>query len=1367
MATRTISTKLAIDGESEYRASLTRINSEIKTLQSSLKLTESQFQTNANSIAALTAKGNALSNLYSAQESKVKRLREALENARSAESKYAQEKANLTARINANNQALETLRKTTGDTSSEEAALTEENKKLSQQLETCEANIVATEKGINSWQTQLNNAEIQLNDLGAEIQLNNEYLDEAQNSADGCATSIDRFGDRVSEAANKSNTLRDALASAGVIAALKQTAEAMEACVNSSIEFESAMAGVAKTTDLTQVELGTMADAIQDLSTRIPATTTEIANVVEAAGQLGIAKDDLLAFSEVMVNLGVATNLSSTEAATALAKFANVVGMSSENYERLGSVIVALGNNFATTESDIVSMATRLSSTGAIVGLTESQIMAIATALSSVGIEAEAGGSAISKLLKKFETMVATGSPALQDFADVAGMSAEEFAQAWGEDAVSALSLFIDGLGRIDEAGGSSVAVLEDLGLKEVRLSNAVMSLASSHGILERALSTADSAWTSNTALAKEAATRYETTESKLQMLSNACNNVKIAIGDKLTPAVGNLATTGTKVLTWTADMIDDSTTLVPLITSVATAIGVLAGGLVAYTAITKLAAAAMGLFTAVLDTNPIFLAITAIAALAAGIGVFVATLNNDAIPSVKELTTATQALPEAFEQANATYRESETHILATSDAAKSYIDRLRELESQGSMTNEQQTEYQSIIDKIRYLLPDINIELDEQTGLLVGGADALWNQVDAWKAVALQQALTTKYQEQIKAWADAELEVYENQVKLNQAQADGRILSERLADVQKKMSDNYQKQQEVMQDTTLTAQEQTLQILDLEDSWNDLYDQMVDIQGQISENTKYQENLTDAIQEGTETAAGYEEEVTSAQKALESFADTANDASSGTDGLSDSLSGNQQAIQSIKEEIKTLAESYKEAYDAAYDSISGQIGLFDTFTTEVSKDTDTVEKMMDRWAKQTENLAAYTENLKKAAQYGLDDGLVASLSDGSTESAGYLATIISKIEQLGGTTESMGGEASAFVDQFNAAFARTEEAKESFANTVAAIQTNLDEGIAGLEQSAADVDFSGFSTALENAFADVGVDFETIGVECGNGLAQGIIGSSGTVSGAASDMADEAVSAAKGTLGVNSPSTVFRDIGENCDAGMDQGIRNKIPVVISAVNQMGQQMTTKMQQCAKQTVDTFDREFSQIVGRTSSTCSSIVSAASGAASGLPGAMYSIGVQSIDGMINGLNSRSGALYSTISSIVSNAIAKAKSAAAVNSPSKKTTAIFEDVGEGMVVGLENKRAKVSRTVQSVVDDALKVDLMIPRIPIVNDNLPPVEPVYSGDNHTHETNVTNHFHIGSLVVREEADIRKIAHELHSMQKRDSRGKGLVTV
>lgn len=1364
MATRTISTKLAIEGESEYRASLTRINGEIKTLQSALKLTESEFQTNANSMAALTAKGEALNNLYKAQETKVKELRAALQNAKNAEEQYAQQKAALTAKIESNNKALEELKNTAGDTSEEEAKLNAENKELSQQLEKCDANLAAAEKGVNSWQTQLNNAQIQLNDLDAELKLNDEYMDEARNSADGCATSIDRFGDRVKASAEKADTLRDALSAAGVIAALKATADAMEACVDSSIEFESAMAGVAKTTDLTEVELSDMADAIQELSTRIPATTTEIANVVEAAGQLGIAKDDLLAFSEVMVNLGVATNLTSTEAASALAKFANVVGMSSENYERLGSVIVDLGNNFATTEADIVSMATRLSSTGAIVGLSESQIMAIATALSSVGIEAEAGGSAISKLLKQFETMVATGSPKLEDFAAVAGMSADEFSQKWGEDAVGALSLFIDGLGQIDDAGGSSVAVLDDLGITEVRLSNAVMSLASSHGILQKALKTADSAWKNNTALAKEAATRYETTESKLQMLSNACNNVKTAIGDKLTPAVGNLATTGTKVLTWTADMIDDSNTLVPVITSVATAIGVLSGGLVAYTAVTKLASAAMGLFNAVLDTNPIFLAITAIAALVAGVGVLVATLNDEAVPSVKELTTAAQELPQAFESANASYEESETKILATSDAANDLIDRLKQLESQGTLTAEQQDEYAQIVDKLRYLLPDVNIELDEQTGLLVGGADALRDQADAWKEVALQQALTTKYNAEIEAWADAMLEVYENQTKLNKAQADAKVLEKQLADIQAAMTQNSADQQAVMADTTLTAQEQTLKLRDLEESWNDLYDEMEETKGEIAENAEYQENLNGAIEEGTETAAEYEQTVNEAQAAMDEFASAADGAAEGTDGLSGSLTENQQAVQDLQSEIEELAQAYKDAYDSAYDSISGQIGLFDEFAAEISEDTDSVEKMMDRWAKQTENLASYTENLKKAVEYGLDDGLIASLSDGSTESAGYLATIISHIEELGGSTENMSAEADGFVTEFNAAFSRTEEAKESFATTVAAIETNLDEAVQQLEEKAAAVDFSGFSDALNTAFANVGVDFQTIGTEAGNGMAQGLSGSSGTVSGAASEMAQSATDSAKDTLGVHSPSTVFTEIGENCDAGIEQGIRAKIPDVVSAANSMGQQLTTKVKESAKQAVDSFDREFSRISSKASTACSSMVSSASSAASGLPGAMTSIGEQAVNGMINGLYSRSSALYSTISSIVSTAIARARTAAAVRSPSRKTMEIFENVGEGMVVGLENKREKVAKTAQSVVEDALKLEIGTLKMPDIDDSLPSIDARDTSDTATRETKIENHWHIESMSVREESDIRKIANQLYRLQQSDARGKGV---
>ncbi len=1353
MPTRNISTKLAIDGESEYRESITRINGTIRALQSELKLTESAFQNNANSMEALTEKGKALKELQDAQETKVKNLSAALENAQKALQNYTQQHADLESKIADSKKAieqldsktaaagktwanqskivadcekeLEKLRKTSGDTSEAQAELEKkisaakdkmaaleektggaaksagelllENKSLNDQLGTCDAKLAAAEKGVDSWKTQLNNAKIKLNDLNAEVDLNAEYLAEAEKSSDGCAKSIDRFGDRAKESAQKADELRDALAAAGVIAALKATADAMKACVESSITFESTMAGVAKTTNLTETELADMADAIQDMSTRIPASTSEIGAVVEAAGQLGIAKEDLLSFSEVMINLGTATNLSSEEAATALAKFANVTRMDPGDYERLGSVIVDLGNNFATTEADIVSMATRLSSTGAIVGLREPQIMAIATALSSVGIEAEAGGSAISKLLKQFETMVATGSPKLEDFAAVAGMSSEEFSQKWGEDAVGALSLFIDGLAGIDEAGGSSVAVLDDLGIKEVRLSNAVMALASSHGILNRAMETADSAWISNTALAIEANTRYATTESKLQMLSNAYDNVKIAIGDKLTPAVGNLAEAGTGVLTWAADMIDDSTILVPLLTGCATAIGTLAIGIAGYTLVTKVATGVANLFNTAMGGNPAWLIAIGIGALVAGIGTFIATLKNDAIPTVDDLTEKAKNLPKAFEDADKNYEDAETNINAVSTAAQTYIDRLRDLEEQGTLTEDQQAEYARTVDILRYLLPDVNFELDKQTGLLVGGADGIQKQADAWKDLAIQQALATRYEEKIKAYSDAVAEAYFNQEDLKKAEADRKVLEEEHAATMEKLNALYEKRDSIVQDETRSEFERAEQIAELDDTEFDLLLTLADTEKQIKNNEKEQENLTEAIKISTETADAYEQEMTDAQKGMEDFQKAAEDAGEGVDALGDSMTQSQEAIQGIKDEIKSLAEAYKNAYDAAYSSISGQIGLFGQFTAEMDENANTTDKMVTRWQEQTRALTAYNENLKKASEYKLDSSLIAEMADGTAESAAYLAQMIREIEAAGGRAGDMSAAADSLVSSINAAFGIREDEKESLSTTLANIQTDIDTAVQQLEEKAAEADFSGFGEALNSAFADVNVDFQSLGVDCGTGLSQGLSDSKDQVYGSGKELSEAGEEGARAGVESHSPAKAFHRVGEDCGTGLDQGIRSKIPEILAAAEAMGQQLTAQMQTDAKQAVDAFDQEYARITERTSSICASIVPAAAGAASGLPGAMQNIGVQSIIGMINGLRSRSSALYSTIRGIVSNAIASAQNAAAVHSPSEKTTRIFEFVGDGMILGLENRRQKIKETAQSVVNDVLNLDM----------------------------------------------------------------------
>ena len=330
-----------------------------------------------------------------------------------------------------------------------------------------------------------------------------------------------------------------AVATASGVAALAIGA-ATTAAIYQGSQFESAFAGVKKTVDATAEEYDQLRSNILEMTRTIPSSASDIAGVMEIAGQLGIATESLTAFTETMINLGVSTNMTAEDAATNLAKFANVMSMTDygpdgvSNWERLGSVVVDLGNNFATTEEDIVAMATRLASTGHLVGLSEAQIMALSTAMSAVGIKAESGGSTMAKLLKKMQLAVETNSGSLQNYASVANMTADQFSQAFKDDAVVALSAFIDGLNDTERNGKSAVAILDDMKLSEVRLSNTILALAGADGVMTDAIQTANDAWNENTALAIEAGKRYETAESKVQLMKNAFSELGITAYEEL-----------------------------------------------------------------------------------------------------------------------------------------------------------------------------------------------------------------------------------------------------------------------------------------------------------------------------------------------------------------------------------------------------------------------------------------------------------------------------------------------------------------------------------------------------------------------------------------------------------------------------------------------------------------------------------------------------------------------------------------------------------------------------------------------------------------------------------------------------------------
>lgn len=247
------------------------------------------------------------------------------------------------------------------------------------------------------------------------------------------------------------------------------------ASVKASMEFESAFASVRKTVDATEEEYESLSASVKQMSTEIATSSSTIAEVMANAGQLGIQKDYLVDFTQTMIDLGNSTDISADEAATAIAQFANVTRMAQTDFGRFGSALVDLGNNFATTESAIMNMATRLAAAGSQVGLTQPQILGFATALSSVGLEAEAGGTAFSKAMIQMQVAVETGNDSLKDFAKVAGMTTDEFKAMWKADPAGAIEAFIVGLSKMDEQGISAIATLEEMGLTAVRLRDTLL----------------------------------------------------------------------------------------------------------------------------------------------------------------------------------------------------------------------------------------------------------------------------------------------------------------------------------------------------------------------------------------------------------------------------------------------------------------------------------------------------------------------------------------------------------------------------------------------------------------------------------------------------------------------------------------------------------------------------------------------------------------------------------------------------------------------------------------------------------------------------------------------------------------------------
>ncbi|WP_040702148.1 phage tail tape measure protein [Nocardiopsis ganjiahuensis] len=325
------------------------------------------------------------------------------------------------------------------------------------------------------------------------------------------------------------------VAGAAITAGLGMSAQA-------AISWESDWAGVTKVLDATPEELEKLESSLRDLALQIPLTHSELAAIAAAAGQLGVESQNILHFTKTIAAMGVATNMTVEEAAMSMARFSSIMGTPQENVDQLGSSLVALGNSSAATESEIMEMAMRIAGAGQTVGLTEGEVLGFAAALKSVGMEAESGGSAVSRVLLDINSAVGESGEKLQDFAQVSGMSAQEFSAAWEADPAKATHAFVDGLAEMNAEGENVVGTLDRLGFGEIIVRDALLRMAGASDLVGESLKVGNEGWEENLALVEEAAARYETTESQIQMAKNAITETGISIGESLLPILGEAA---------------------------------------------------------------------------------------------------------------------------------------------------------------------------------------------------------------------------------------------------------------------------------------------------------------------------------------------------------------------------------------------------------------------------------------------------------------------------------------------------------------------------------------------------------------------------------------------------------------------------------------------------------------------------------------------------------------------------------------------------------------------------------------------------------------------------------------------------------
>ena len=1106
MGQRTIDTILRVQGEPNYKTALRNCTAELKVQKSELEKVTSEYRTNANSMEALTKKGEVLSRMYATQQQKVEYLREAMEKAQTSRDTEKSKVSVLKEAYTKAEKQLKEYAKTFGETSKEYQYQQVKVDKLRDAVIQHQAKLDSSTKSYSYYATQLNKAEVELDALTDQQEENMRLLDEAKNSADGCATSIDRYGEAVrnsADATGRSTSAVEAMAQAMVASGIQKKVEDLAAELHEASEaaqeYEVSIKKIGTVSDQTVLSHQAMKEGVLELSTDLRKNAGDVSDAVYEALSAGVETAHVLDFTKDASKLAVAGYTEVATSVDVLTTIINAYKLEMSETEKVASTLVKTQDLGKITVDDLGKVMGRVIPTAAAYRVDLNNIAAAYANMTARGVNAE---NTTTNLTAMLDELADSGS-------SVAGILQEKTGKSFAQ-------LMEDGLSLADVLEIISKSVNND----QVQFSNlwssanagrAAISLFD--GSAQAFNATLEQMIHSSGTVAKNYEQMTSTSEYSSQRVAVAAANLKIAVGDQLNPVLDGLRESSGEVLENATEAVRQNPALTAMIAGTVTGLGLLTTGL-AGLMVVKSVTAAMAALNITMAANPAVLVATALVGLTAAVATMAAQIETTE-ERVESLTVASRTLSETVAESNTSYEDSVASAQAAADTVDHYIDRLAELESQGNLTQAQQAEYSILLEKISSLMPGINIELDAQGELLKDGADSLRRQAAAWKENAQAEAVYIRYKNDISAMSDAQYELAKNQALLNMAQEDAEVISGKLSDTYNRIIAAQSRVNDLTQAGT-SANKESKQVLKdaraeleaVKEEYISLFQQHGDLQSQ-------QESLTEAIRIGNETLADTEADVEAATEAYEQLTQ---ELQTGATKTGDSVSDMAGAISEASQESQ---EAYNEMYQAARDSLDRQIGLFDKVSQKSEMSTADMIKNLKSQRDAFEN---YATNLQLAMERGIDIGLVQKLSDGSVESMQIISQLVTASEQE--------------IDELNAAFDQRNIAGANASATMSAVEKAYSEG---------------FESISKEWFEK----WKKLGMQTGDGLAVGMNAKIPDVRSASRNLFNASYGSYKQYSMINSPSKRWEWLAEQDMLGLITKYKTDKPKVENAAAQI------------------------------------------------------------------------------------------------------------------------------------------------------------------------------------------------------------------